>query len=225
MLDRGLDQAFSMNAASGAASFAFNTGGALQGGAVSNGSLYGFQHVAPGTVLNPTGPTPVAAHDMTGAQTVLGPQTPDHGYGMGVDPTTGQLYMIGTDNIIRAVNSDGSLGADIVTADLTDTINSDLDFFNNNFLVAHFAGGNVLLIDRVTGEATVFLTAAQLAAMNVGAPTGVAAVPSPSDTSVGTPEPSSLAAFGSVIVALACFHRRMRKRAAASAARASSLRT
>jgi len=164
VLDRNTNKVFGMDGTTGAASLAFNSSSGFQGGAISGGLLYGTFEGGSGT--------PAGAYNLAGAQTVTGSAMPAHTHAMGVDPATGQLYTIGSDNVIRGVSSAGVAGAGLVTAAIAEFAD-DLDYFGGNFLVAQFSNARVDLVNGITGAVSPFITAAQIREMGLGSVSGV----------------------------------------------------
>jgi DNA-binding beta-propeller fold protein YncE len=197
ILDRSNNKIYAMNGTTGAVSAPSNSALGFQGGAYLADEIYGTEEGGSGT--------PVAAFDFTGTQTVTGSSTPSHTHAMGIDASAGQLYLMGIDNVVRRVNTNGTIGASVVTGAVAEFVD-DLDFFGGNFLVTQYSGRRVDLVNGTTGAVSAFLSTAQLNAMGLtSGPAGVVVA----SAATAVPEPATLALVGLSLAGLG-FARRKR---------------
>jgi hypothetical protein len=198
ILDRGNNKIYAMNGTTGAVSAPSNSAAGFQGGAYLAGQIYGTEEGGNGT--------PVAAFNLAGTQTVTGASTPSHTHAMGIDAATGQLYLMGADNVVRRVNANGTIGAAVVTGSVAEFAD-DVDYFGGNFLATQYSNQRLDLVNGTTGAVTPFLTTAQLSAM--GLTSGIAGVAVGAAAPRTVPEPFTLALVGISIAGLG-FARRKR---------------
>ena len=178
LLDRSNNTVYSMDPVTGTSSILFSTAGGFQGGAVSGGLLYG----------NEEGTMAIAAYNLPGGGLALTGDTPaSHTHAFGVDPLTGQVFTMGLDAVIRRVNADGTLGSSVVTGSVGEFVD-DLDYFGGDFLATQYSAHTLLLINGTTGASSLFLTAAEVARMNLANVSAVVV----GSTSVPAPEPGTL---------------------------------
>ncbi len=122
--DRFPRNVYAINAGSGAASLALTANVTFQGGAFKNGILYGIDESS----------QTLEGYTLGGVDLGIGGTNIDHTHGLGIDVSSGQLY-IGRNGNIFKLGDDGTLGGAGATIG---GFAEDLDYFNGDFAFVQF---------------------------------------------------------------------------------------
>jgi len=156
LLDRSARAVYSMDPATGNASLLFSPSQEFQGGAVKGNLLYGIDEGAQSLV----------AYDLTTFNSVAltGTRISGHTHALGINTATGQLISGNSTLGVFNLNDDGTVGTILVSASVGTP--EDLDPLGADYLAVYYSN-IVELIDGATGARSVFLDAAQTAALGM----------------------------------------------------------